>query len=132
MQPAPKEASQNANTVELSQDQPPHLHHGLQDLDEPASGHLSAGARELRSAPPTDSDALSVSSTSTSRGRQVDTSRLSARGDSSHSSSPGSRIDDYERKHAKPRKRSDGMIFQVVPSKDRDSNVAIEEFPNGT
>jgi hypothetical protein len=131
MQPAPNEASKTANTVGSSQDQSPDPHHGLQDVDEPASGHLSAGAGELRSTQPTDSDALSVSSTSTSRGRQLDTRRLSGRGDSSHSSSPGSRIDDYERKHAKPRKRSDGMIFQVVPSKGKENGVAIEEFPNG-
>lgn len=131
MQSAPTEASQNATSVELPQTSTPPSHHGLQEHDEPAFGRLPAGAKELRSIPPDDSDAVSSSSGDTSRGRQLDFRRLSTRDDSSHSGSPGSRIDQYERKHAKPRKRSDGMIFQVVPSKDNGNGVAIEEFPNG-
>jgi hypothetical protein len=133
MQSAPHEAPQTATSLGTSQDPTSPPQHGLPDRDEPASGHLPAGAGELRSTTAADSDALSIASSTTSRGRRLDERRLSDRDDSSHSSSPGSRIDDYERKHAKPRKRSDGMIFQVVPNKDKgkEGNVGIEEFPNG-
>ncbi|ETN41609.1 uncharacterized protein HMPREF1541_03545 [Cyphellophora europaea CBS 101466] len=77
-----------------------------------------------------DCDALSVSSGGTSRGRQRDLRRLSSRDDSSYSSSPGSRIDEYERRHTKPKKRTGDMIFEIVPSKHNQNGVAIEEFPN--
>jgi hypothetical protein len=133
MQPAPNEASQTATSVESSHRQPSPSNHGLQEHPDPASGRLSAGGRASSdpALPPDDSDALSVSSGGTSRGRRLDLQRLSSRDDSSHSSSPGSRIDEYERKHAKPRRRNDGMIFQVVPGTNASSSIAIEDFPNG-
>lgn len=131
MQPAPTEISQNATSVELSHNPHPSPQHGLQEHRQPASDRLLQGDREPHHVPPDTTDALSVSSGGTSRGRESIPRRLSSRTDSSHSSSPGSRIDEYERKHAKPRKRKDGMIFQVVQSKDNAGNVLIEEFPNG-
>ncbi|RMZ76361.1 hypothetical protein DV738_g4962, partial [Chaetothyriales sp. CBS 135597] len=51
--------------------------------------------------------------------------------ESSQASSPGSRIDEYERAHGVVRKRSDGMIFQVVPNAaGTTSRISVEDFPN--
>lgn len=135
MQSAPPESSYNATSVEISPSHTPSSNHGLQDRPDLASGRPSAGDRELPEPVllPDDSDALSVSSGSTSRGRRSDVRGLKGRDDSSHSSSPGSRIDEYERMHAKRSRRKDGMVFQVVQnSKDKENGIAIEEFPNGT
>ncbi|EXJ84682.1 hypothetical protein A1O3_05352 [Capronia epimyces CBS 606.96] len=45
--------------------------------------------------------------------------------------SPGSRIDEYERAHAQLQKRSDGMLFQIIPSaKGKPQTISIEDFPN--
>lgn len=131
MQPAPTEASQNATSVEITLASPSTSNHGLQEHLQPASGSFSSSAREPQAVPSDDNDALSVSSGDTSRGRQPNNRRLKSGQGSSPSTSPGSRIDDYERKHAKPRKRKDGMIFQVVPGKDKPGSGTIEEFPNG-
>ena len=132
MQSAPNEILQNATTVEPFHDPSTSLQHGLPESDIQASGRLSEGDRVPQAVPPDNSDASSVSSGGTSRGRQLRSGRLNSDAtSSSHSSSPGSRIDEYERKHAKPRKRKDGMIFQVVQNKDKSSDVHIEEFPNG-
>ena len=134
MQSAPTEASQTATSVDSSQDPSTSSHHGLQDPEQQASDGLSR--QETVRAPhepaPDDADALSVSSGGTSRGRQLDARRISNRTDSSQESSPGSRIDEYERAHTKVYKQSHGMMFQVVPTKDGQiAGVSVEEFPNG-
>lgn len=75
-------------------------------------------------------DNASVSS-ATSRGRRTGSRRMNARDDSSRGS-PGSHIDAYEKANAIPRRPSDGVIFQVVPSSGRtSSDVSILDLPNG-
>lgn len=134
MHPAPPEAFQNATSVDqLQLSSSPSTQHGLPNDDRrPSVGLLSASSpREL---PPTldDADNVSVSSSGTQRGRSANSRWISSRDGSSQESSPGSRIDEYERAHGQLRKRSDGMIFQIVPSaRDKLSRVSIESFPNG-
>ncbi|KIW12840.1 hypothetical protein PV08_08027 [Exophiala spinifera] len=78
-----------------------------------------------------DIDSVSLSSGDTQRGRPFDAGRISSRNDSSDSSSPGSRIDEYEKAQASHRKPTRGLIFQVIPSpKDKTQSVSIESFPN--
>ncbi|KAJ9622192.1 hypothetical protein H2204_011624 [Knufia peltigerae] len=78
-----------------------------------------------------DLDSVSISSGDTQRGRSFNAGRISSRNDSSQSSSPGSRIDEYEKAHASHRKRSKGLIFQVIPSsRDKAQSVSLESFPN--
>jgi hypothetical protein len=135
MQSAPTETSQNATSVESSHDNPSPSQHGLLAHSQPVSDRLSGDREPQHPVPPDTSDTVSVSSgsTATSRGRDRLTRRLSERTESSNaSSSPGSRIDEYERKHARRSKKKDGLVFQVVPLKSNgDGGVAIEEFPNG-
>lgn len=129
MQPAPTEASQTATSVHQFS-HTTSLHHGLSDSPEPAPGSLLPEDAGLPSHQRDDPDTASVSSRATSRGRQLNAGRVSSRHGSSQDSSPGSRIDEYEKAHAIIRKPSDGMIFQVVPT-SQISNVSIQEFPNG-
>ena len=133
MQSAPIENSPNATSVETSQDSHHSDHHGLPDPHQSASGSLPLqGGVGEPSHTAVDTDAASVSSAGTSRGRRPDAGRINNRKDSSQESSPGSRIDEYERANARIRKPSDGMVFQVVPNQNgRASNVSIQEFPNG-
>lgn len=131
MQPAPTEASQTATSVESSQTTTPSIQHGQPEFQQQTQSHLFHG--DVRVSPidrPDDTDAASTSSGGASRGRQPNTGRISSRNGSSQESSPGSRIDEYERAHATVRKPSDGMIFQVVPN-SQSTNVSIQEFPNG-
>jgi hypothetical protein len=82
---------------------------------------------------PDDTDSVSVSSRDTQRGRPSNAGRISSRNTSSQSGSPGTRIEEYEKANALRRKRSDGMIFQVIPSaKGKTQHVSIESLPNGT
>ncbi|OAP57351.1 hypothetical protein AYL99_08089 [Fonsecaea erecta] len=133
MHPAPSEASQNATSVEQTQQLPsPSTQHGLPDIEHEASGGLlSTGSpREPTSDLEEPSDNVSIRSGGTQRGRSSNTRWISSRNSSSQGS-PGSRIDEYERAHTQYRKPSDGIIFQVIPSaKDKDSRVSIENFPN--
>ncbi|KIX00014.1 uncharacterized protein Z518_10941 [Rhinocladiella mackenziei CBS 650.93] len=133
MQPAPSEASQNATSIDQPRF-PPYLptQHGVPDTERAASGGpLSTSSRRVSRSPEDNTDNLSVSSAGTQRGRRANTRRISSRENSSQDGSPGSRIDEYERAHAQPRKRSDGMIFQIVPSvKGKSQSVSIESFPN--
>ena len=131
MQPAPTEASQTATSVESTHTTTPPIQHGQPESQQQTPSHLfheDVGASAIDR--PDDTDAASISSGGASRGRQPNTGRISSRNDSSQESSPGSRIDEYERAHATVRKPSGGMIFQVVPSA-RSTNVSIQEFPNG-
>ena len=133
MQSAPTEASPTATSVETTRNFPSSNHHGLPDTHQSASepSYLQEGAREPDN-PAVDTDTASVSSGGATRGRQPNAGRISTRNDSSQESSPGSRIDEYERANARTRKPSDGMIFQVIPnSKGGASNVSIQDFPNG-
>ena len=131
MQPEPTEASQTATSV----DQPAYstlpIQHGHPDFQQWTPSNLPReGVRSDPIGRPDDTNAASVSSGAASRGRQPNTRRISSRHDSSQESSPGSRIDEYERAHATVRKPSNGMIFQVLPN-TATTNVSIQEFPNG-
>ncbi|RMZ90485.1 hypothetical protein DV736_g2265, partial [Chaetothyriales sp. CBS 134916] len=132
MQPVPTEAFPIATSVEAYQDRLPIRQHGIAEHHEPGPGslRLNEGPREPGEST-SDTDAVSVSSSSAPRGRQADAGRISHRKESSQASSPGSRIDEYEKAHGSVWKRSDGMIFQVVPNaKGTSSRVSIEDFPN--
>ena len=133
MHPAPPEASNNATSVDQSQLPPPPTQHGLSEIEQLASGgSLSWSSPRVPTSAPDEADNLSVSSRGTRRGRSANAGRISSRETSSQEGSPGSRIDEYERAHAQLRKRSDGIIFQIVPSaKGKIQTLSIESFPNG-
>jgi hypothetical protein len=131
MQSAPTEASQTATSVDPSSDSSTSNQYGLSDSHQQASGtvlleHASVPSIERSD----DVEAASVTSRGSSRGRQPKSGRLGNRQDTSQDSSPGSRIDEYERAHTVTRIPSDGMIFQVI-SNSGTSRVSIQDFPNG-
>lgn len=135
MHPDPTEASHNATSVD-NQDSEPSLHHGLSEHQQQVSDGISSqdAVRAAPDPPSADEDFLPRSSRDTSRGRQYNAGRISNRGDSSQESSPGSRIDEYERASLKLKAKSptEDMMFQVIPAaKGQAGNVLIEEFPNG-
>ena len=76
-----------------------------------------------------DADNLSVTSAATGRGRRLNLRRMSS-GQDSQESSPGSRIDVYERANAVPRRPLDGMVFQLIPSTNADG-TSVMDMPNG-
>jgi hypothetical protein len=134
MQPASTEASQNATSVESPATPPSTSHHGLSHTQLQASdGNPSLGnLREPSAVFEDTSDALSVSSGGTRRGRATNAGRLNSRDNSSQEGSPGSRIEEYERASLRYRKPSDEMMFQLIPSdKNKPANVTVEDFPNG-
>lgn len=129
---APPEAFQTASSEQSSQNQTSHNQHGTKFVDEQASdshhdGRL-VGEPIARSDTP---DNLSVASSTTSRGRRSDPGRLSTNRQNSNESSPGSRIDAYERANAIPRRPSDGVVFQLVPSGKDSSDTTVLDLPNG-
>ncbi|KAJ9501527.1 hypothetical protein H2202_003321 [Exophiala xenobiotica] len=132
MQPASFEVSQNATLVDQAQVPAPPTQHGEPVNDQPASvGTLYGSSPGMPSSIPDDTDSVSVSSRDTQRGRPSNAGRISSRNTSSQSGSPGTRIEEYEKANALRRKRSDGMIFQVIPSaKGKTQHVSIESFPN--
>ncbi len=131
MQPAPTESSQTATSIKPYPNTGTSIQHGQPDLQQQASGDLPRpDARVSPIDRSENKDAASTSTGGSSRGRQPNTSRISSRHNSSQESSPGSRIDEYERAQATDRKPSDGMIFQVIPN-SKSTNLSIEEFPNG-
>ncbi|RMD43794.1 hypothetical protein DV735_g1364, partial [Chaetothyriales sp. CBS 134920] len=132
MQPEPPEVPPFTTSLGAYQDPFQTRQYGIAARHEPDPGspRLGHGPREPGETT-SDSDALSVSSSNATRGRQADTRGLSNRNESSQASSPGSRIDEYERAHGVVRRRSDGMIFQVIPSAvGTPSRISIEDFPN--
>lgn len=133
MQSAPSETFQNATSVDQSQVSSPPSQYGLPDiLHVASSGFLRENSPRVPDSVIEDTDAASVSSRGTQRGRSTNSRRISSRDNSSQEGSPGSRIDEYEKAHAQPRKLSDGMVFQIVPSaKGKIDTVSIETFPNG-
>lgn len=133
MQSAPSETSQNATSVDQPQVSSPSSQYGLPDILHVASnGFLRENSPRVPESAIEDTDAASVSSGDTQRGRSTNSRRINSRDNSSQEGSPGSRIDEYEKAHAQPRKPSDGMVFQIVPSaKGKIDNVSIETFPNG-
>jgi hypothetical protein len=134
MQPAPTEASQNVTSVQSPATPSSSSQHGLLLTQQQASDGdpLLGSLREPSAVFEDNSDALSVSSGGTRRGRATNAGRLNSRDNSSQESSPGSRIDEYERANPRYRKPSDEMIFQIIPSdKNKHANVTVEAFPNG-
>ncbi|KAK4941484.1 hypothetical protein LTR10_018628 [Elasticomyces elasticus] len=132
MQPAPSEVLQNATLVEQPQFPSPSTQHGLPiNVLQASGGTLSPSSPGAASSVSDDIDSISIASGETHRGRNSHVGRLSSRDDSSQGGSPGTRIDEYEKAHATQRKRSDGMIFQIVPmAKGKAQSVSIESFPN--
>jgi len=133
MQPAPSEVFQNATLIEAPQSPSPSTQHGLPvNVLQASGGTLSPSSPGAPSSVSDDNDSISVASGETHRGRNSHVGRLSSRDDSSQGGSPGTRIDEYEKAHATQRKRSDGMIFQIVPmAKGKAQSISIESFPNG-
>lgn len=129
---APPEASQTAPSVTSPQDSTSSSQHGLHSLHDHVSDspHDERLVRDHQPAPDLSDDA-SVASSTTSRGRRSDARRVNVFRQDSDDSSPGGRIDAYERANAIPRRPSDGMIFQVVPSGQNSSDVTVLDLPNG-
>lgn len=129
---APPEPSQTASTVTPSQRQTQTSQHGLHS----AHHHISDSRHDDRlvgeQQPALDlADDASVASSTTGRGRRAYAGRMSLERQDSNDSSPGGRIDAYERANAIPRRPSDGMVFQVVPSTNTSSDVTVLDLPNG-
>ena len=132
MQSAPSEASQNATSVEQSPNHAVTLQHGVSERSEPASGHLLSGDDRESHNVPDEGDTASVSSSSTHRGRRLDAGRLSSHSSSSQESSPGSRIDEYERSNQYGRRIKKPMAFKIVPSVGKEfGSISLDKFPNG-
>jgi hypothetical protein len=133
MLPAPPEASPYATSDDRSQLSLSPAQHGLPDTEQYASGGALLGSSPGASQSAVDdTDSVSISSGGTRRGRSANAGRISSPEHSSQEGSPGSRIDEYERAHTKRGTRSDGVLFQIVPSTgDKVRAISIEEFPNG-
>lgn len=133
MQSAPSQTPPTATSLNQPQFPSPPSQYGLPDiLHDASSGFLPENSPRVPESAVEDTDAASVSSSGTQRGRSTNTGLRGSRGNSSQEGSPGSRIDEYEKAIAQPRKLSDGMIFQIVPSaKGKIDTVSIETFPNG-
>lgn len=134
MQSEPYEALQTATSEERSQNTESSLHHGQQEHQHAASGSIphQDAASEPSAHHADNTDTLSMSSGDTTRGRQRNIGRIDNRNDSSQETSPGSRIDEYEKAHSTIRRQSDEILFQVIASRKGGTiNVSIEEFPNG-
>lgn len=133
MQSARPEVSPNATLVDQPRNPSSSIQYGQPVNDRPASGGALHDSRPgVSLAVSDDLDSASVSSGDTQRGRPFNAGRINSRNDSSQSSSPGSRIDEYEKAQVSHRKRSKGLIFQVIPSpSDKTQIVSIESFPNG-
>lgn len=133
MQSAPSEVFRAATSVDNTSTNPSSFsQHGLSTTDEQSSdGSPFANVIGVPAAPIDDTDNASITSSSTRRGRRVDTGRIN-RTTSSEDSSPGSRIEAYEKADSTPRKLSDGMVFQIVPNASgTQNNISILDFPNG-
>ena len=126
MQSAPPEASQTANSVNISQESP-NNQHGISE--NPETSHGRSDPRHVEEAAVDLPDDASVASSATSRGRRSNLRRMSS-GNDSQESSPGSRIDAYERANAVQRRPSDSMVFQVIPSTGN-PGTSVLDMPNG-
>ena len=132
MQPAPTEASQTATSVDPPRHTDSTSQHGLSDPTVSASSHLPRGEGRGSQQSLEDVEISSVSSSSTRRGRRTATRRVSDRDSSSQESSPGSRIQAYEKSNYYGRKKPQVVGFQIVSSsKPNKSLVAVDRFPNG-
>lgn len=130
---APPEASQTAPSVQPLQDHTSASQHGLYPVHDQVSDGRPLERPEGEPSSAIDpSDDASVASSATSRGRRSDSRRMNNARQDSNESSPGSRVDAYERANAIPRRPSDGMIFQLVPSGRDSSDVTVLDLPNGT
>lgn len=137
MQSEPPEVSPD-NSLANSLNSSTANQHGLPDEHEQSSATLLRRedvARISRIA--VDSDAASVSSEESRRGREAHSGRLTSSSSSSSSrssqrGSPVNRIDEYERQQTYSRRRLDRITFQVVPStRSNVRGISIQEFPNG-
>lgn len=132
MQSEPIRASQT-DTLADTQLSSTSTQHGLRHELEESSASLLPREDDARiSAVTEDPDEVSVSSEGSRRGRRIHPRRLSS-SESSQTSSPGHRIEEYERSHAHLRRPSERFTFQIVSSvKDGKNTASIQEFPNGT
>jgi hypothetical protein len=137
MQPELSRVSQNDSLVSAQNLTTPNQH-GLSDEQDESSATLLGREDVARtSGASTESDATSVSSEGSRRGRDTHSGRLNNSSSSSSSSSqrrsPVTRVEEYERQHTYSRRASDRITFQIIPSAaGSSSRVSIEEFPNGT
>ena len=108
-------------------------HHGLPPLNqEPAAHRLARGDVSPQSLRDGDTDATSVSSSSSRSSRGRHSQRLSSRDTSLQRSSPVNRIEEYERSQLTRKKKSHGLAFQVIPSTGTSrSGISAGDFPNG-
>jgi hypothetical protein len=133
MQSQPTEVQQHESVSNLTS-QSTCAHHGLRNDLEPSSSpslQREAGEDSVQHEGG-DTDALSVSSGGSGRGRKTNIRRLNSHDRSSQGVSPGSRIDEYERSHLSTSKRGDSVSFQIVPSiNGARRHISVEQFPNG-
>jgi len=129
MQSAPPEISQTANPGNHPQDPSSANQHGLSTNTDLASDGRPDERLVGEPSHLDPSDDVSVASSATSRGRRSDLRRMST-GHESPDSSPGSRVDAYERANAITRRPSDAMVFQVIPSTGN-SSTSVLDMPNG-
>lgn len=131
MQSAPPEDLPNATSGTTEHTTIPSSQHGLSsESDQTYDGRPSGSSVTESSSAIDTADDASVASSSTSRGRRAGLRRMSTH--DSQESSPGSRIDAYERANAIRRRPSDGLIFQIVPSSGQPgSGSNMLDMPNG-
>jgi hypothetical protein len=138
MQPELSRVTQNDSLVSAQNPTTPNQHGLSDEYDESSATLLGREDVARTSGASTESDATSVSSEGSRRGRDTHSGRLNSSSSSSSSSSsqrrsPVTRVEEYERQHTYSRRASDRITFQVIPSAaGSSSRVSIEEFPNGT
>lgn len=133
MQPRPTEFPQKEPADNPSSQSTSSAQHGLQnDLQPCPSPSLRREAGEGFPQQGHDADAVSVCSGGSERGRKANVRRLNSNDRSSQGSSPGNRIDDYERSHRSSPRSGGGLSFQVIPSlKNAKERSSVDQFPNG-
>jgi hypothetical protein len=136
MQPEPPIVSQNDSSANTQNSSTSDQHGLSHDYEESSATPLSREDVGRTSAIAVESDATSVSSEGSRRGRDACSRRLNSCSSNSSSSSqrgsPVNRVEEYERQQTYSRRTSDRITFQVVPStRGSEKGVSIEEFPNG-
>lgn len=133
MQSQPTEVSQNEPVDDHISQSISSAQHGIwTDVEPSSSPSLRRDAGEDSPHPGGSADAVSVSSAGSGRGRKPNSRRLKSHDRSSEGSSPGSRIEEYERSHLPSPCLGDGVLFQVIPSvKDVKKRLSVDQFPNG-
>lgn len=133
MQPEPAEVPQQLSSDNTAHNSSHEDQHGLQHVSQQGSSPILQG--DEGGVPALPSDAFDIDSVSSSGSERHDNDahlgRMSRASRSRKPISNVSRIDEYERLHSSPPRRSE-LGFTVVKSGRKDTaGIPIEEFPNG-